>query len=57
MKRLTIESSYHIRDNKHSTYHSFTEYSDNIEKQLVSHLNFLEGLNKPYTLNFTLKKD
>ena len=55
--KAIIESRYYVREKPVSNYTSFPVYSDDIEKTLMSHLDFLNRHGSDFTLTLKIVKN
>lgn len=53
--KAIIETKFFVRDVPHGSYYSFPTYSDDIQKTLISQLEFLERQGSEYSLSLTIE--
>lgn len=55
--KVVIETSFPVRDQNITSYHSFPVYSDEIEKTLINQLEFLNRMKGPRKLTMEVRYD
>jgi hypothetical protein len=57
MLKAIINTTFYVRGNPRTSYHSFPVYSEEIEKTLIRQLEFLQRHGSEYSLEFKIVKN